>query len=479
MGIAAPCWGNYTFDYNERCSLAYRQFMSLRPDEGRKTLMSELAANPNNLMLVYLLDYEDCLLLLFNGSREEYDKRKEHAGQRITILDKGDKQSPWYRLCKAGVYMHWSIIYGRFGDNIKAATAYRKSFILLKENRSRFPAFRYNDVMYGVEEAIAGTIPEGYAWLASMLGVKGDVSRGVRRIGSFVAAHKPEDMFYAEALMYYDYLRFYLLSEKEEAWQAISSRSEDNLLFLFLKANMALNFRKSEAALATLKQAEKLQGYEDFPMLDYEMACALLFRQDPACIRYYQRFIERYRGSFFLKDAYMRMAFFYYLRNEQALADRYRKKILDKGNTIADSDKQAVRFAKKNAWPNKVLLQVRLLSDGGSHAAATKLLAQYDAKDFATPAHVTEYYYRKARLLHEADKHKEAVYYYNEAIKAGRELPEQYAARAALQMGLLYEDQRKPNEAIYWFKESMKMENEEFKNSIDQQAKSGINRLTK
>lgn len=230
MSISSTCWGNYVFDFNDRCSIAYQQFMSLQLEEGRKTLLRNLSVNPSNLMLVYLLDYEDCLLLLFNGSKDDYEQRKGHVSQRIAMLDKGDRNSPWYRLCKAGIYMRWSIIYGRFGDNLKAATTYRKSYMLLKENRARFPSFRYNDVLYGVEEAIAGTIPDGYAWLASVLGVKGDVKKGVGKLHSFIAGHKADDMFYTEAIMYYDYLRFYLLAEKEEAWRDINSRSGDNNL---------------------------------------------------------------------------------------------------------------------------------------------------------------------------------------------------------------------------------------------------------
>ncbi|HTM67052.1 MAG TPA: tetratricopeptide repeat protein, partial [Flavipsychrobacter sp.] len=55
---------------------------------------------------------------------------------------------------------------------------------------------------------------------------------------------------------------------------------------------------------------------------------------------------------------------------------------------------------------------------------------------------------------------------------------EHYAARSALQMGMLYEKSGNTNEAVKCYNECLSMRNHDFQANIDQQAKAGINRLT-
>ena len=168
-GLAAT----YVFDYNTRCHSAYQQYMSLNLSRGTALIRQELTANPYNLMATYLADYEDCLLLLMNGDPADYQQRQGHLQERLKLLANGDDRSPWFRLSKAGVHFHWALVYIRFGENLKAATSFRRSFLLLKENNRLFPGFPQNKIFLGVEEAVVGTIPEDYQWLASIFGMKG------------------------------------------------------------------------------------------------------------------------------------------------------------------------------------------------------------------------------------------------------------------------------------------------------------------
>ena len=73
------------------------------------------------------------------------------------------------------------------GENFKAATTFRKSYLLLKENKKLFPDFDYNDIFLGVEEAVVGTVPDDYRWIATVFGMKGDVKRGVAKVDASVS----------------------------------------------------------------------------------------------------------------------------------------------------------------------------------------------------------------------------------------------------------------------------------------------------
>lgn len=470
----------YYFDYNSNCREAYVQFMALRSDIGHKLVIKDAKINPGNLMHEYLKDYDDCLLLLFNGDDQDYRRLKSNLGKRIDLLDKGDRNSPWYRLCKSGVYLHWAFVSIRFGDNLKAAGLFRKSFALIKDNRELFPEFEYNDVFYGLEEAALGAIPNDYKWIASIFGLKGDVKKGIAKLDRFVSTHKDNDLLFQEAYLYRAYLRFYLMSDKEGVWQEVKNKNAGSSLLLhFLKINLALNNRHADHALEVLRYASKLPQYDHFPIMEYELAQAQFLKLDTGCITSFKRFLNKYKGELFVKDAYKKIALSYFLTNDMRAAQKYRLDIKSVGTTIVDADKQAMRFAKDHNWPNKQLFKASLLVDGGYYGQALALLQRYNKEGVDGIANKLEYNFWMGRVLDELGDKDEAIRYYRQSIKIGRNRQERFAARSALQIGFIYEEQGKTASAILMYKQVLSMDDHDYKNSIDQQAKAGINRLSR
>jgi hypothetical protein len=472
----------FEYNYDQHCRKAYTHFLSLQVSEGNAAIIEAVKNDPRNLMATYIADYEDCILLLFNGDRAELEQRKSHMSARLELLEKGDQASPWYRLCRAGVYMHWALIYMRFGDNLKAAGAFRKSFTLLRENKKLFPAFSYNNVFLGLEEAIISTIPGDFKWLASVFGMKGDLKSGMSKLSGFLQLHNEQDLLYRETLLYENYLRFYLMFQQQEVWSYINSSTfkvEDNLLHLFFKAHLALNYRKADIALTTLQKAKQLQEYNLFPILDYEMASAYLLALHPAAPEHYRRYISRTKSRMFVKESWMKMAYSYYISGDNDNAERCRAQISGCGSLLVDADKQAQRFAESKEWPNKILLQARLLTDGGYNSAAYQKLSGIKQKDLTSECEKVEYYFRMARVYDEIQNDEKAIALYKRAAEAGRYRKEHFAARALLQTAFIYEKRGNRTAAVAKFNECLSLRGHDFQNSIDQQAKAGINRLSK
>ncbi len=471
----------YVFDYNVRCQSAYQQYMSLHLDEGSNTIRQELMANPYNLMATYLADYEDCMVLLFNGDSKDYQQRKGHLEERLQLIGKGNDRDPWFRLCKAGVYFHWALVHIRFSENLKAATMFRKSYLLLKENKRLFPDFIQNKVFLGTEEAVVGTIPDDYKWLASIFGMNGNVKKGVQQLTSFISATDNKDLLHYEAVIYSCYLRFYLLSQQQEVWNFVNSSQfplHNNLFHGFVRANLALNFRKAEAAVQTLKGMQDDAAYKSFPVFDYEMGSALLHKLDDNAVGYLSKYLQRCRGSFFVKDAWQKMSWGYYLQQNSVKAKYCMEQIKKNGATQVDADKQAQRFAEAGVWPQLTILQARLLSDGGYYKEALTRLQSNDVQSFSSVSDKLEYYFRLGRVYDELGTDVKAVQYYESTIALGRMRKEHFAARAALQLGLLYEKAGRKTEAVKQYKDCLSMRGHDFQANIDQQAKAGINRLT-
>jgi tetratricopeptide (TPR) repeat protein len=471
----------YFFDFNTRCRQAYKSMIALRISEANGLLKQEMREQPYNLVPVLLSNYDDCLTLLFNGDPAEYVRRKPNMDKRLALLKKADNNSPWYRYSLGLVYFQWAAVRIRFNEYFTAGTEFRKSFLYLKENRNQYPAFRNNQVLLGLEEAIVGTIPDSYRWITSMLGMKGDVKKGTAQIADFLNRRDSSTaLMREEAIFYYAYLRFSLMMDRKETWKYLDESELDfrhNHLFTFMKANFALNDNKAALAEQTLKNRNMQAGYLDAPVFDYQLGIALLQKTDPACIESFQRFINRYKGRLFVKDALQKMSLIHVAQGDLQGAVKYKSKIKAAGNLQIDADKQAQRYAESAGFPNPILVKARLLCDGGYFTAAVDQLKMYKAADFREIADQLEYNYRYARIYTLMGKPMQAIPFYEATIKAGASRPEHFAARSALEMGQIYEDQGQTDQAIACYRKCLSMKNHDYKSSLDQKAKAGINRL--
>lgn len=471
---------NYVYVYDANCSNAYKNYLALHMAAGNAWLFQAVKSNPANLMATYIADYSDCLTLLFNGDKNVYNQCKSHIDERLNLLDKGDENSPWYRFCKAGIYLHWALVYVRFGETFKAATTFRKSYLLTKENAQLFPDFEYNNVYLGLEQTATGAIPDNYKWIASVFGMKGNIRKGVSTLSNFINKHTYNDPLREEAVVFYIYLKFYLLSQQQEVWNFLNTNidTHDNLLFTFVKANIAINYRKADVALETLNEGEKDKQYSNYPIFDFEMGSALSLKLQSSCIGYFQRFLKDYHGGLFIKDTWQKMALQYYLDRNMTQANYCMQQIQKQGSKQVDADKQAQRFSEEGVWPNTVLLQARLLIDGGYYKQALDKLNQVSANSFNNIVDKLEYYFRMGRVYDELGYDEKALQYYQETINLGKEREEYFAARSALQMAFIYEHTGKNKEALKRYNEALNMHDHDFQASIDQQAKAGINRLS-
>jgi tetratricopeptide (TPR) repeat protein len=177
-----------------------------------------------------------------------------------------------------------------------------------------------------------------------------------------------------------------------------------------------------------------------------------------------------------VKDALLKLSWHYYLQGDQQKATYYRAQILKQGNTDTDADKLAQKEGKSTQWPNRLLLQARMLSDGGYHREALRLLHGHKTTDFSLPQEQLEFVYRAGRVYDDLGIDNDAINFYKQAIALGENRTEYFAARAALHIGFIYEERKDKVGAVAWFEKCLGMKDHDFKNSLDQRAKAGIAR---
>lgn len=467
-----------SYQFTPNCQQAYHAFLALKIQEGKNILLRELLQNPNNRIPVMLANYEDFLTLTFNEDPVAYKKRFPLFKQRLKILESSDKKSPYHLFCKGMLYFQWFAIQSKYGDFWDAAWDFRRAYLTFKECKSAFPNFRLADPFIGAQQAIISTIPSGYKWISQILGLKGDMKSGMNTLKQFI--YSKETLFQDEARLYYIYLKNYLENDPSGALLLIQSLNLDtksHLLNVFAAANLALNNKDAGSAEKILLGAKRGPEYMPFPMLDFELADAKMKRLDMSAIQYFQAFIKNYKGYFYIKDAHMSLALCYYLLNQNDKAMWYKKRIAQVGKSESDADKQAQKFSVQGRFPNKEVLKARLLGDGGNHQKALEVLNDCDTTQLTNEADRLEWMYRLGRAYDELKQDSEAIQYYNKTIRNGENSSTYFAARAALQAGYIFEKNGQKAKALEYFNKVLDMDDHEFKNSLDQRAKAGINRL--
>lgn len=479
-GIQPAGFAQRSFDFNNNCRQAYKEIMQLKLANGQRLLDTEKQQHPGNLIPYLLENYIDFFTLFFNEDPAVFKARFPNRDKRLELIEEGPASSPFYLFAKSVIHFQWAAIRVKFGYRWDAGWEFRRSFLQVKENISAFPSFTPNLLYNGAMQVTVGTIPDGYKWLSNLLGMKGNISAGMQRVEQFLYGKEEwQQLFHEEAIFYYCYLQFYIQNNKEGVEKFIREQQLDlvnNHLFAYLAANLSLNNQQGEQAKKIIEERSAAPGYLQTPVWDLELGYAKLHHLEPDAADHLCRFVQQFKGKFYVKDALQKISWHYYLQGNQAKADYYRQQVLSKGNTETEADKQAQQEAKAGTWPNKLLLQARLLNDGGYYREALRLLHGKKVQEFTRPEERLEFSYRVGRIYDDIGADNDAIAWYQQAVTLGEQRKEYFAARAALQLGMLYEQKKALPAAIAWYERCMNMPDHDFKNSLDQRAKAGVAR---
>jgi tetratricopeptide (TPR) repeat protein len=474
-------YADKVYDFDATCQQAYKEITSLRLVNGQKLTAQARQQNPDNLIPDLLDSYIDFFILFFNEDPAELKIREPHFDNYLDKLDDGPDSSPFYNYSRAVVLIQQACVEIKFGERWSAGWDFRKAFSLIKDNKKKFPAFMPNNMLYGPMQVVAGTIPDGYKWLAGLFGIKGSISNGMALMQRVIDSNDVYAKLFAnEAAFYYCYIMFYMQNQPDQVFKFINQRKFDlvnNHLLAYMAANLAINNRMNEYARSIIQNRNNSSAYMQTPVWNFELAYVQMRHLELAdAIRNYEYFLSHFKGKFYVKDACEKLSWCYYLQGNMAAANNAKEMVLKRGNTDTDADKEAYKNAKSGRWPNVILLKARILNDGGYNDQAMALLQGKTANDFSDPVDQLEFTYRTGRIYDDMNRDDSAIKNYLTAIFLGESRTEYYASRAALQIGMIYEKQGNKTMAIQYYKKCLAMQDHDYKDSMDQKAKSGIAR---
>ena len=478
---------NAVFQMNEQCLKAQKLIYELKFDEATKILESETLLHPDNIALPWMEESILFLKIFISEDQVLYKNNGKSWAALISKVQKSDFNNAWYRHILSDMHIHRGLIRLRFGENISAGSDIQSAYKYLKENRKMFPSFLADNKNYGLLSCAFSSVPSKYQWLAKLIGFQGDMNTGLAEMEAYLKSdqnYKEHICLKLETAYIYAMVQHQLNKNTPAAWSAIEPYTRNyrhNLLENYMRATIAGYHGMNDEMIAILKEKPAYHHAYPFYYMDFMLGLAKMRRMDPDADVYFRIFTVKYKGKNYIKSAYRNLSWISQVKNEQSAAQTYYSLCLKHGALQMEEDKQAEReAAEKLAWPPD-LIKARLLFDGKYYEQALKLLKGIKESSLGHIRFTLELGYRKARIQHEQRHLAEAEALYLDVMEKGRKQPYYYAAYAALQVAIIYEEQKKTALARQYFNKAKNdfPDNKEYANSIEQKAKAGLKRIGK
>ena len=478
--FVVPCYATEA-DFTPNLQKAYSEIFKLHIQSGRELLSAETPSNP---FRVYVENYADMVELLNSEDEAAYEKLTGEEDQRLALIEKTDKQSPYNRFLRAELKIHWALLKIRFGHEIKAAWNIIQANKLLEENRKQFPNFLPNLKSIGCLHVLVGSIPENQQWVTKFLGLKGNIQQGMKEL----EAASKDKTWGNEADFCRFFIQAYILPYNDRAnaelLQALNQH-KDNLNLNYLATAISLKTGQTEQAAQVLRQNPYNASYLYFPIGELYKAEINLFKGNyPQASAAYLAYIRKFKGKTFLKDTYYKLFLCSWLAGDEKKALEYLRRIPTAGSTVAESDKAAQKFyesyAKTQTLPDKRLVKIRLTFDAGYYDEALQEAQNLSEGSFSATKDKADFNYRMARVYHKTAQTNKALAYYERAISLtdqNKDSQWHFGASAALQAGYIYEDRNQKSKARGYFEKALAYKRHEYKTSIDNKARAALTAL--
>jgi tetratricopeptide (TPR) repeat protein len=439
---------------------------------------SELMSQPSSLADNYLLNLAESLELIVTENSIRFSEYESNAFNRIE--DKINASQQDREFLKAETRLQWAFVYLKFGHEFDAALNLREAYQIAKAVKRKFPDYLPIRKTTGLLNVIIGSVPEKYNWVLGMLGMDGSVNEGMNDLNKI---RKSNCILAEESELLYALVQGYVLQRPDSALNVINNILKANpnqRLALFLASSLAIKNSQSEKALDFLNRFNQSHFGVAIPYADYLFGEVYLHKGEyQKAIQAYSKFLAKYPGQNYVKDAHYKIGLCHWLNgNEPAARDAF-DSARQNGKAESEADKAAERGLQEKKLPNVLLSKARYFTDGGFYSKADSILNEIQHAALPGKRDQTEYYYRKGRVAHKTFRLDIARLFYQQTIDLAASERWYFAPNSCLQMGYILLEQGKKSEAKKYFEKALTYKNHEYKNSIDAKAKSALAQMKK
>lgn len=439
-------------------------------------LRQQLGEGPVDVYLGQLArQYE----MLFDAGGIQWEQERKALEQSTAFIESREDH-PYQFLFLADLCFYQAVA------RLKAGHIYRGAQLLLKAHKynrrgkEQFPHEPFFAKWEAVYAAAVGSIPSSYQWMAIPFGIEPAKESAMRSLQnlvdrSFVQAEHL--LWKKECQVLLSYLIVYIESDAAKGskmlHQTLKTENEGPVADM-LRNSMDLKMRNASVVSKRRKPAH----YQKVPFLAYQSGLAALYALDTACRNDFRAFLSLNQSGQMVKSCWEKLAWLACLQNDKTAFNQCLHHIVQDGEAHGDEDKHALAFARRAEMPDQRLLRLRLLYDGGYDQQALQWVKSMHYSAFDEPETRVEYLYRKGRIYEAQQQAEVAIKFYRAAMLNGWEQETYYAMKSTLLIARWYEKMGAPDKArVYYEKALSNKACKDYRSSLEQQAKSGLQRL--
>ncbi len=472
----------YHFDYSPQVKEIYRDIINLKVTKAQSKLDTYHHKEPYNLAYLHMESYLHFFQLFISEEYSLFTTYKDKKDKILKGLDQLKDRDPYKRYAIAEVKLQSALIRAKFDEVIGGSREMYAAYKLLKENKEQHPDFIYNKKSLSIIHSMIETISFP-GILKKILGIEGSLETGLQEIEALIdwSQTNPDFIFQEEIDAIYLYILAYLANDQSSVEAYLPQarfQPTQSALSAFMVSKFQQRAGDNEAALNTLENRPNADDQEAFPYLDLQEGICLLRKGDSAAGQHIEAFLSTFKGRHYIKEAHQKLAWSALLFDKD-LADykHHMSKVESYGYLVVDADKQAWQEANLSQAPDPLLLRARLLYDGGYFHQAMTLLVREGYRYTGDKQDNLEYQYRLGRIFQALKNYPEALFYYRATIEQDQRRKTYYACNAALQTGLIHEEQGQVTQAKKYYKLCLEMKPATYQRSLHQKAKSGLQRI--
>jgi len=486
--ISVSAAAGATVDFNDACRKAYIKTMELDFEAAKTIITAEKKKDPANLVPLFIENYAAFLKIVINEEKQNYRSFIEQAEDLADRFENEKRNNPYINYCATDLYLQMTFINTLDDSYFSAAMKIRKARSLILKNDELYPDFIPNKKALGMMNVALGSVPKSYGWILDILGLEGSVTGGLQMLKSLSVTAMSDSSFSwlsTEALLSYTFAAMNFGDSRADAFLdktfkelSAAGTIERNQLMCYSATSYYRHNGENEKVIKLLKSRKIGERIQRFYYLDYVLGLASLYKMDPSTVDFFTFYLKKFPGENYRKSALQHIAWFKLITGDRAGYQAYMEMVKTAGAIMFDSDKQAMKAAESGVVPNKYLLKCRLLFDGGYYTEAARVFKLNNPKVvLKTGKDILEYNYRMGRIYDKSGNAAGMIKYYQKTIELGREKPYYFAANAALHLGYYFENQKNYDKAKTYYRLCLDMDYDEYRNSITQKAKAGLNRI--
>lgn len=482
--IIAEITNSYAYyDFDNKLELAFTSILAFNFEEAERLLQQEKIEKPGNDLRLLYHNYINFLKTFISEDKSDFENLKINSSLFLNELnrDKDNSTSPFHLYVQSEILIQQALVRFKFNEYIISAGEIRRAYKLIQKNKILFPSFILNQKISGLLNAIVGSVPPQYQWIIKYAGMEGDISNGLNQLQASYEkvettpfqSYRPEILFYIGNI----FLIFSMPMDTVLLFHEMDSMINKSPLISLVYSNILMKLGKNDSALHILNSSLIKVSTYPFTYLYYKRGLVRLRKLDLSAKQDFQFFLLHHKGKSNIKSAYQKLSWISLIEGDSAMYVYNLKLCAQNGVALNEDDKIAQDESKSEGFINVFLIRARLFFDGGYYANALSELAGKNIEVFPRHRDQLEVTYRLGRIMQMTKKSDKAIMYFEKTIKNGISSNYYFAANSALMVGLIHEEKKQIVLAKLYYLKCLSIKHKEYKNSIDQKALAGLERI--